>query len=102
MRFTTGIHIIHSSDALFGPTYDATLAGSQLTHRNGLPATDPEHSRPHWFGGNFKVTVKGPEFKTSCAYTLSLRVWKRTIEGCTDPVYVHVNWCSYSFTIKKI
>jgi hypothetical protein len=89
-------------DILVGPTYSATFAGAQGTHRGLLPVTEAEHDRPFWFGGSFKVSLKGSAFKTSCAYTLSLRVWKRTIEGCTDPVYVHVNWCSYSFTIKKI
>ena len=89
------------SDLLVGPTYGDTLAGPQMTHRLGLAPTDPEHDRPYWFGGNFKTTIKGSKF-TTCAYTLSLRVWKRTIEGCTDPAHVHVNWCSYSFTIKKV
>jgi len=31
-----------------------------------------------------------------------LHVWKRTIVGCQEPYYVHANWCSYSFTIKKV
>ena len=88
-------------DPLVGPTYSDTLAGAQLAHRTTLAATDPERDRPCWFGGNFKLTVKGSVFTTSCAYTLSLRVWKRTIESCTDPLYVHVNWCAYSFTIQK-
>ena len=88
-------------DKLFGPTYAHTFLGDQLNHRNTLTAADPEHDRPYWFGGNFKVTIKGSRF-TTCAYTLSLRVWKRTIEDCTDPLHVHVNWCSYSFTIRKI
>ena len=88
-------------DPLVGPTYADTLAGAQLAHRTALAAADPERDRPCWFGGNFKLTLKGSVFTTSCAYTLSLRVWKRTIEGCTDPVYVHVNSCAYSFTIQK-
>lgn len=88
-------------DILVGPTYNHTFSGAQGAHRSGLPATDPEHDRPYWFGGNFKVTVKGDKFET-CAYTLRLRVWKRTIVDCINPYYVHVNWCSYSFTIKKV
>lgn len=88
-------------DPLFGPTYGATFTGSQGAHRATLAAADPERDRPYWFGGNFKVTVKGDRFET-CAYTFKLRVWKRTIVHCTHPKNVHVNWCSYSFTIKKV
>lgn len=88
-------------DELLGPRYGNTFTGVQGIHRGSLPATDPEHDRPYWFGGNFKVTVKGDKFET-CAYTLKLRVWKRTIVSCQNPYYVHVNWCSYSFTIKKV
>lgn len=97
----TIINLTADPDTLIGPTYGQTLAGTQLTDRNGRPPADPEHDRPYWFGGNFKTTIKGSKF-TTCAYTLVLRVWKRTIENCTAPTYVHVNWCSYSFTIKKI
>ena len=88
-------------DVLVGPSYAKTFSGVQGVHRTTLPATNPEHDRPCWFGGNYKVTVKGDKFET-CAYTLRLRVWKRTIEHCIDPYHVHANWCSYSFTIKKV
>ena len=88
-------------DKLVGPTYNQTFGGDQGVHRSTLPPTDPEHDRPCWKGGNYKVTVKGDKFST-CAYTLRLRVWKRTREHCTDPYHVHVNWCSLSFTIKKV
>jgi hypothetical protein len=88
-------------DELVGPTYGHTFVGPQGVYRGTLPATDPEHDRPYWFGGDFKATVKGDKFQT-CAYTLKLRVWKRTIVDCQNPYYVHVNWCSYSFTIKKV
>ena len=86
---------------LVGPLYKDTLIGSQGIYRSTLPVTDPEHDRPYWFGGNFKVTLTGEKFNT-CAYTLKLHVWKRTIVGCQKPYYVHGNWCSYSFTIKKV
>jgi hypothetical protein len=89
------------SDQLLGPRYANTFTGVQGAHRSALPITDAEHDRPYWFGGNFKVTVKGKEFQT-CAYTLRLRVWKRTIVRCENPYHVHANWCSYSFTIKKV
>lgn len=86
---------------LVGPLYKDTLIGSQGIYRSTLPATDPEHDRPYWFGGNFKVTVTGEKFNT-CAYTLKLHVWKRTMVGCQKPSHVHANWCSYSFTIEKV
>lgn len=89
------------TDKLVGPTYGQTFTGGQGGERATLPATDPEHDRPCWFGGNYKVTVKADKFET-CAYTLRLRVWKRTIVHCINPYNVHVNWCSYSFTIKKV
>lgn len=87
--------------ALTGPSYGSTFSGPQGLYRAGLPAGDPEHDRPFWYGGSYKVTVPGSAFET-CAYTLTLRVWKRTIVSCQDPYYVHVNWCSYSFTIEKV
>ena len=83
-------------DPLYGPTYSLAV---------GQGAT-----RPHWYGGNFKVTVPvdgvvpaNPHraFETCCAFLLRLRVWKRTTDGCTSPVYFHVNWCEFSFTVFR-
>ena len=31
-----------------------------------------------------------------------LHVWKRTIVDCQKLYYVHANWCSYNFIIKKV
>ncbi len=86
---------------LVGPNYAQTLTGVQGTYRSTLLSTNPEHDRPYWYGGDFKVTISGDEFE-KCAYTLKLRTWKRTIENCQNSYYVHANWCSYSFTINKI
>ena len=97
-------------DQLFGPNYSSTFAGSQALYRGGLPLANPEHDRPFWFGGNFKVKVKVDDivpatehkvFETCCAYLLRLRVWKRTTNGCTGSYYFHFNHCEFSFTVIR-
>lgn len=75
------------TNPLYGPTYDLALAQGA--------------SRPHWFGGNFKLEVRGSAFPTCCAYLLKLRAWKRTFDGCTSPYHFHWNVCEYSFTIIR-
>jgi hypothetical protein len=52
-----------------GPTY-----GQALTQ--GAP-------RPLWYGGDYKVTLRGCDFPESCAYDFQLCAWKRTTDGCT-------------------
>jgi hypothetical protein len=89
-------------DPLYGPSYGATFLGSQGVYRAGLPATAPEHGHPVWYGGRSKITLDYGDFDASCAYTLMLRVWKRTIVGCQLPIYNHVNWNSLSLTINKV
>jgi len=71
----------------FGPAYDNALAQGAM--------------RPHWYGGNFKVSVPGTAFPVSCAYLLRLRTWKRTTNGCTSPYYFHWNVCEFSFCVIK-
>jgi len=87
-------------DPHYGPTYNQALT-------QGPPASI---SRPHWSGGNFKVTVPvgglvpgNPHraFETCCAFLLRLRVWKRTTNGCTSPRHFHANWCEFSFTLFR-
>lgn len=95
------------SDTLVGPLYANTFAsipgpGPHLNDRDDLPATHLDKIRPMWHGGNFKVSLLGSNFEASCAYTLKLRVWKRCIRHCNNEYHVHVNWCSYSFTIEKV
>ncbi|MFP7755612.1 hypothetical protein ACLG6S_13360 [Thermodesulfobacteriota bacterium B35] len=90
-------------DPLVGPGYGQTFTGSQGVHRAGLPATDPEHDRPFWYGGDFKVTVTVSDtaFPTCCAYLLRLWVWKRTTNGCTSSRHFHNNLCEFSFTVIR-
>jgi hypothetical protein len=74
-------------DPQYGPYYNNALTQSA--------------SRPHWYGGNFKLVVPGSAFPTCCAYLLRLRVWKRTFNGCTSPYYFHWNVCEITFTIIR-
>ena len=57
--------------------------------------------RPHWYGGDFKVTITGADFPQCCAYLLHLRAWKRTTTGCADPQWVHANEFELSFTVLR-
>ena len=75
-----------------------------------LPPANPEHDRPIWYGGNFKVTVPvdglvpaNPHkaFETCCAFQLDLEVWKRTTNGCSSPRHFHANRCEFSFTVIR-
>lgn len=97
-------------DPLYGPTYAHTFLGAQGLHRTVLPPTEPEHARPFWFGGHFKVTTtvgatvpSNPHkaFETCCAFLVRLRVWKRTTNGCTGSTYFHYNHCEFSFTVIR-
>lgn len=98
-------------DELFGPKYADTFLGGQGTHRSDdLDPSEPEHDRPFWFGGHFKVTVTVGDpvpgtshhvFETCCAYLLRLKVWKRTTDGCTSSQHFHRNWSEFSFTIIR-
>ncbi|MDH5575880.1 MAG: hypothetical protein OEY80_10385, partial [Nitrospirota bacterium] len=73
-------------------------------------AANPEHARPFWYGGNFKVTVEvgAPVpgtthhvFQTCCAYLLRLKVWKRTTDGCSASQHFHYNFSEFSFTVVR-
>lgn len=55
-------------------------------------------TRPHWYGGRFKVQLQGSDF-ISCAYLFRLRVWKRTTNGCW---LIYGNRCEFSFCIEKV
>jgi hypothetical protein len=70
-----------------GPTYALALAQGA--------------ARPIWNGGKFKLQLPGSAFPTCCAYTLKLRTWKRTYDGCTASYHFHWNVCEYSFTIIR-
>jgi hypothetical protein len=91
---TGSSYTIHPSASLAGdptpekgPTYQAALTQGAI--------------RPHWDGGNFKITLQGSVFPISCAYLLQLRAWERTYNGCSNPAYFHSNICEYSFCLVK-
>jgi hypothetical protein len=85
----TGLHGTFQPDPTFevGPDYASALF-------QGAP-------RPHWHGGDYKVTLTGADFPECCAYLLHLRAWKRTTDGCTDPQYVHANEFEMAFTVLR-
>lgn len=75
------------------PLFPATYPGPRYTQALLQGAT-----RPHWYGGSFKVTLTGADF-ISCAYLFRIRVWKRTTNGCG---LVYGNRCEFSFCVEKI
>jgi hypothetical protein len=85
----TGAHGAFAADPTFevGPDYLQALG-------QGAP-------RPHWYGGDYKVTLNGADFPVCCAYILRLRAWKRTTDGCTDPRWVHHNEFEFAFTVLR-
>ncbi len=76
-----------------GPDYTNAVA-SQSALAQAAP-------RPHWYGGDYKVTLTGADFPACCAYLLRLWAWKRTTNGCTQPSLVHWNQFELSFTILR-
>jgi hypothetical protein len=70
-----------------GPDYQQALA-------QGAP-------RPHWYGGDYKVTLRGSDFPVCCAYLLRLWAWKRTTNGCSDPSVTHWNQFEITFTVLR-
>lgn len=85
----TGTHGTFAADPTFevGPDYASALT-------QGAP-------RPHWYGGDYKVTLHGSDFDKCCAYIVRLRAWKRTTDGCADPQWVHANEFEVAFTILR-
>lgn len=86
----TGAHGTFQPDATFevGPDYASALL-------QGAP-------RPHWYGGDYKVTLKGSDFPLCCAYLIDLFAWKRTTNGCSDPYYVHNNRYQVTLTVMRV
>ncbi len=70
-----------------GPSYIEALA-------QGAP-------RPHWYGGNYKVTLRGCDFPVCCAYDIYLHGWKRTTNGCNTPEWTHWNQYHNTFTVLR-
>jgi len=85
----TGLHGTFSGDPTpeFGPDYASALL-------QGAP-------RPQWYGGDFKVTVRGSDFPECCAYLLRLWAWKRTSNGCNSPSLTHWNQFELTFTVLR-
>ncbi len=85
----TGVAGVFEADPTFvvGPEYAQALA-------QGAP-------RPHWYGGDYKVKLRGADFPACCAYVLRLRAWKRTTNGCADPRFVHYNEFEVAFTVLR-
>ncbi len=76
-----------------GPDYTNVVA-SQSALAQGAP-------RPHWYGGDYKVTLNGSDFPECCAYLLRLWAWKRTTDGCSDPSVTHFNQFELAFTVLR-
>jgi hypothetical protein len=70
-----------------GPTYAQALAQGA--------------TRPYWYGGDYKVTLRGCDFPVCCAYEVRLRAWKRTWNGCQVPEWTHWNRFHNTFTILR-
>jgi hypothetical protein len=86
----TGMHGSFQADPTFevGPDYASALL-------QGAP-------RPHWYGGDYKVTLKGSDFPLCCAYLIELFAWKRTTDGCSDPMWVHNNRYQVTLTVLRV
>ena len=76
-----------SASVQVGPSYAEALA-------QGAP-------RPHWYGGKYKVTLRGCDFPVCCAYDIYLHAWKRTSNGCNVPAWTHWNQYHNTFTVLR-
>ena len=77
-----------SASVQVGPSYADALA-------QGAP-------RPHWYGGKYKVTLRGCDFPVCCAYDIYLHAWKRTCERLQlDPAWTHWNQYHNTFTVLR-
>jgi len=85
----TGLYGTFQPDSTFevGPDYASALLQGAL--------------RPHWYGGNYKVTLKGADFPDCCAYLIDLFAWKRSTNGCSDPISGHNNRYQVTFTVLR-
>jgi hypothetical protein len=74
-----------SPSVQLGPTYVQALA-------QGAP-------RPLWYGGDYKVTLRGCDFPESCAYDFQLCAWKRTTNGCTFSGCLNLDYNVFDLTL---
>src|SRR5882757_947213 len=90
------------------PSAPVFMVCSSRMRRSRTGRTTPMHWRKIHrfvrigFGGDFKVTLKGADFPLCCAYLIDLFAWKRTTNGCTDPMWVHNNRYQVSFTVQRV
>jgi len=68
-----------------GPTYALALAQGA--------------TRPLWYGGDYKVTLRACDFPESCAYDLQLCAWKRTTNGCTVSGCLNLDYNIFDLTL---
>jgi hypothetical protein len=68
-----------------GPTYLQALT-------QGAP-------RPLWYGGDYKVTLRGCDFPESCAYDFQLCAWKRTTNGCDFSACLNLDYNVFDITL---
>jgi hypothetical protein len=71
-----------------GPDYISALA-------QGAP-------RPHWYGGNYKVTLRGCDFPESCAYLFHLCAWKRTTTGCSTAACFNFDFNQFDVSLTIV
>lgn len=76
-----------SGSVQVGPSYAEALA-------QGAP-------RPHWYGGKYKVTLRGCDFPVCCAYDIYLHAWKRSWNGCNSIPWTHYNQFHNTFTVLR-
>lgn len=95
---------------LTAPLYVDAAGGVGTLAPDSTPEVGPSYSqalaqgapRALWYGGDFKVTLRGSDFPACCAYLLRLWAWKRTSDGdCDDPTTRHANQFELSFTVLR-
>ncbi len=83
--------------------------GTGIFMPDSTPVVGPDYAnallqgapRPQWYGGDYKVTIRGSDFPECCAYLLRLWAWKRTSNGCNSPSLTHWNQFELTFTVLR-
>jgi hypothetical protein len=73
---------------IIGPDYATALT-------QGAP-------RPQWYGGGYKVTLRGCDFPESCAYLFRLCAWKRTTNGCTTSACYNLDYNQFEVSLTIV
>lgn len=58
--------------------------------------------RPQWYGGDYKVTLRGCDFPESCAYLFRLCAWKRTTNGCTVSACYNLDYNQFEVSLTIV